>query len=151
MIPAHPNHGHVVTFNLDLHPPKRPWVSLPVLAWNDEGAPLVAHGRGLAHPDTVTHLRAAAVIDWYIDEADDMHVASVAPGNGWMARYVEANGDTYDEPVLAWQIDPGGDGRAILLDSEGFVTEHDTRSLEGRDLPTYWHPEYRPLPAEVTQ
>lgn len=151
MIPAHPNHGHVVTFGLDVKPPRQTSLDVPVVAWDDDGTPLVAvpFAQALRRPSDVTRIYGADVTCWHI-EAGVGHAPGVVPGDGWMARFTEPDGDTLDEPVVAWQIDPTGDGRAILLNSEGFVTEHDTRSLEGRDLPTFWHPEHRPLPAGVT-
>lgn len=139
MIPAHP--GYAVNFKLEPRPPERAWTHLPVVAWDDDGAPLVAHRRGLITPDRANFGRP--IVSWEVTEADTY--PHTVPGDGWMVTRTDTTtGDRWTEPVIAWQIDPDGYGRPITLDAEGALNPDPDPSA------VVWHPQHRPHP-EVTQ
>lgn len=131
MIPAR---GHVISFKLEPTEGRRPWERRPVIAWDDDGRPLIAGRRSLVYPDAIDVIDGQPVTSWRLDE-DDGYEATV-PGGGWMVTQRFAEGDTRTTPVVAWQISPDGWGRPLIADPDGVITADNDTATET----TYWHP-----------
>ncbi|MEO3853715.1 hypothetical protein [Acrocarpospora sp. B8E8] len=81
----------------------------PVIAWDHEGRPLIAGTRGLV-----------AVDEWSpfdfqrVEETAALH--TILPGGGWEAEILdEETGQTHISPIIAWAVDKGGYGTAIVF------------------------------------
>lgn len=97
----------------------------PVIAWDDEGAPLVAGDRKLVRADFWINFHGIA--------EDDNPPLMVVPGGGWMITY--SGGDQHrTEPVVAWAIDDFGYGKPLATDGGGLVMP------EEGDI-CVWHPD----------
>lgn len=84
-----------------------------VVAWDDEGAPLVAGKTGL--------VPASAYSGFLRIEQAKKIVASV-PGGGWMIAGIRGDGTGWTEPVIAWNIRDTGEAVAVMSDARGEVT-----------------------------
>lgn len=100
MIPARP--GHTVRF-------ERGDVE-PVVAWDDDGGPLIAGTCSLVNPNLVGSYR----LGW---ERVSTHAFVAHPG--WRVRFT--NGEppgSWTSPVIAWAFDNAGGVRPIVHDDE---------------------------------
>ena len=95
-------------------------ITKPVIAWDDEGRPLVAGKYGLvpAHElGSVKHIRQ-----------DDAPVVAAVPGGGWLIDCKDDDGNTWTTPILAWTIRADGNAVPLTADSDG-VTDDATKGL----------------------
>jgi hypothetical protein len=84
----------------------------PVLAWDDDGGPLVAGKQRLAPADSYKNFHDVV-------PAGPPAVTAL-PGGGWVAEYKDdANGNTFEFPVVAWAIDTSGDLTPTIVYSDG--------------------------------
>lgn len=91
---------------------------MPVIAWNDEGVPLVADSKtgrlrpadGYSNFDRV----GPATID------NPAPIVAVIPGGGWRVERGDGDG-TWSEPLVAWGLDTNGNLHALDADSTGLV------------------------------
>jgi hypothetical protein len=81
----------------------------PVIAWDDDGKPLVADDSQLVRASRWTNYDG-------VMEADAPVIAAL-PGQGWVVEYKEDDGSTYTNPVLCWLV--RSDGSTTPLDSDG--------------------------------
>ncbi|MFD8556803.1 hypothetical protein ACFV1N_05880 [Streptosporangium canum] len=117
----------------------------PVLAWGDQGEPLVADpGRGLIPVDA----------EWAASTFVRLQLANppatVIPGGGWMATYTEHAGTEQTAPIVAWRIDSLGVGHPLVTDDSGSL--HDLTDPGETDLsePVHvWHPAQSPRPQSI--
>jgi hypothetical protein len=133
------NH-HPIVAQYRMGPDREPPASrtMPVIAWEDDGTPLVMGRKALIPAHSITEIDGVPVLSWCIDDREP--IPQVIPGGGWMVSYTHPNGDVHCEPVVAWQIDSQGLGQALGSDIEGYVDK-----LDGGDLKLrYWHPACEP-------
>lgn len=86
-----------------------------VVAWDDNGTPLVAGRHGLvpAHDlGTVKGIREG-----------DAPVVGAVPGGGWMIECKDDEGNTWTSPILAWSIHADSSATPITSDSDGVATD----------------------------
>lgn len=93
-------------------PEKIHWGHMDVVAWSDDGEPLVVGRDGLILASNVGGYD-------HISEVDD-DTKHVVPGGGWMLRYDNGT-EAWEEPVVAWAIDQTGWGAPLTTDGEGVV------------------------------
>jgi hypothetical protein len=89
--------------------------SRPVVAFDDEGGPLVLGERGLVAADSLPGFRSLA----------KTVRNTVIPGAGWLAA-LPIDADTTEDatrflhvPVVAWLIDDDGDGLPLVAGADG--------------------------------
>ncbi|MGV9600796.1 hypothetical protein ACWDR1_29465 [Streptosporangium sandarakinum] len=86
----------------------------PVIAWDDNGIPLVAGDRHLVPANTYKNYAGLC-------EDDENYIAAI-PGDGWKIAWKQADGSPdYIEPVLAWVVTSEGNARPISTDLNGEV------------------------------
>ena len=86
----------------------------PVLAWDNEGAPLVAGKQGLVAADTYTNFHDVVPAK--------KPVVAVLPGVGWVAEYKDGD-DTVSWPVVCWTIDAAGEMTPLAADISGYCDD----------------------------
>jgi hypothetical protein len=130
VIPARP--GYVVSFKTRVHgTDKYVWNEKPVVAWGDDGDPLVVGRRGL---ELASRLLGGDIETWELEENEYTHTI---PGGGWMVTVDDGLG-VMTFPVVAWQIDRDGYGRALTAGGDGELTREDSKDC------AYWHPSCDP-------
>lgn len=108
--------------------------SLPrrkVIAWGDDGEPLVAGRRGL-------------VPAWDLGEvsrvnSEEAPAVGAVPGGGWMIDCKDTDGVSWTVPILAWTIHSDGTATPITTDVDGVTTD----ATEGLDSYRIYHPAER--------
>lgn len=154
MIPAQP--GYAVHFELSRpnssDPNKRHQRDLeePVLAWDDNGAPLIAGPEGLTQPDHYATILGERIDRWEV--APSYKGIHVIPGGGWLETTTLDDGTKYTIPVIAWHIDIAGGGTPILCDGEGQVQPRPPWQASNVLDRVLWHRDCSPSwdPAETT-
>lgn len=86
----------------------------PVIAWDDDGQPLVAGKRKLMVASSFTNFDR-------IMAADDSPVVATVPGDGWRAEFKDEDGSTISDPVIAFAVRADGTGLPIQVGSDGEV------------------------------
>jgi len=130
MIPAM---GYEVSFQLEGEEKPR-WVSERVVAWADDGTPLIARALGLGRADEVSHIYGHKILSWEVEEEDVP--LGVIPGGDWRATFESDNGEgSWTEPVVAWLVRADGSGEPLVSDSDGCLDKVPTAKVK------YWHPD----------
>lgn len=133
MIPANP--PAQASFEHTDNYGKRHFTHRPVLAWDDDGYPLVTAGdkpRRLVRADSFNNFHG-------VREADDDRVVGAIPGGGWMTRWTGDEGEAWVEPVVAWLVTASGGLTPMLADETGYTD--DPRSSS--NAPKFFHPDQR--------
>lgn len=87
-------------------------ISFPVIAWDDEGTPMVAPHKRLIRADNVSDFDS-------VEPANRKHVL---PGQGWTITWHKDDpSKRFTEPVLGWVVDDDGDGRPLSACGGGYV------------------------------
>ncbi|GAX57283.1 hypothetical protein [Streptomyces olivochromogenes] len=124
MIPA--NGSHYVHFekNGSGYVPR-----LPVVAWDDDGFPLVVK-RGM--------LRRASDLGSVTGiHQNHAEVVGAVPGGGWLIDCTDSEGNSWTTPILAWTIHADTTAIPLTSDSDG-VTSDATEGLESYRI---YHPD----------
>lgn len=108
----------------------------PVLAWDDEGYPLV-----LASENPRRLERADGFSNFSHVDTDSDRAISAIPGGGWMIRWTDDEGGTSVEPVVAWLVDATGMLTPAIVDEDGFTSGGDPRTVV--NPPKFFHPDQR--------
>lgn len=112
MIPAT---GYRATYKHEQPDGLRPYYThLPVVAWDDEGRPLVYGGkkfRRLVPADTFTDFHNVA-------ENPTNNLVGVIPVTGWQLAY-DTGEEQFTEPVVGFGIDADGDASPISINAGG--------------------------------
>jgi hypothetical protein len=80
-----------------------------VVAWTDDGDPLVQYG---------PRLENATGLDGYDGIHEHDKVAGVVPGGGWIIEFKDGD-QTWQEPVVAWVVLEDGSGYGAVTDDDG--------------------------------
>lgn len=108
----------------------------PVVAWDDEGAPLVVGRRGLV---PAFELGAVQRI------VRDQHPAVAAvPGGGWLIDCKDDDGITWTLPILAWTVHADGSTTPLTTDADGVTSD----ATEGLAEYRIYHPDEKLPPGE---
>lgn len=84
----------------------------PVIAWDGDGTPMVADKKRLVPADSYTNFHDVVPAD--------VPTVTALPGGGWVAEYKDdANGNTFEFPVVAWAIDTNGNLNPTIVYSDG--------------------------------
>jgi hypothetical protein len=118
MIPA--NGTYYVHFN---NPAGQFTRAMPVIAWDDDGSPLIAGKFGLISAAD-SGLGAVRGI-----KHDTEAAVGAVPGGGGVIDCVDDEGTTWTTPILAWVIHGNGTATPITSDVDG-VTGDATDGLE---------------------
>lgn len=101
-------------------PDGKPSASRPVVAWDEDGHPMVAGERGLARAQTVAVEQELGTFSRVRRRVDDLppYVAAV-PGGGWMIDQVQEDGTIRTVPIVAWSIHQDGSAWAQVANQFG--------------------------------
>lgn len=94
--------------------PRTYTVRYAVVAWDDDGYPLLAGPRGLCTPHEFGG-------NWVLEEPDPDPVVRVTPAPGWFVRYKAGDGSVYRTPLVGWGIRADGGVDPLQVDAEGYV------------------------------
>ena len=86
---------------------------VPIIAWSDDGAPLVVGSTSLRRGDEIPGF-------WGIERADDHYITAI-PGGGWRIRWFVDEDESFVEPVLCWAVTQEGIARPVTTDRYGSV------------------------------
>jgi hypothetical protein len=89
---------------------------VPVIAWDDEGTPLVMDLDGSGLVDAVGAKHGS-----FVALEDEPVPFGVLPGGGWTATIPDHDG-TRVEPVVGWVVYEDGSVDALVVDIKGMVT-----------------------------
>jgi hypothetical protein len=117
MIPAPPGLAARYRYEHKDSPPLV--VHKPIVAFNDEGDPLVSGDRGLEPADWRSNF------DRVVDDPYPRGVAFVA-GGGWVVEYLEGDTVIAIEPIVGWLARTDGTVVPMVTDSTGGVDELDS-------------------------
>jgi hypothetical protein len=92
----------------------------PVIAWDDDGHPLVVGPQGLRRAEDLGRF-----VRLFENAAP---VLSAIPGGGWLIECTDDEGVTWTDPIMAWTIHADGTAIPIGVDSDG-VTDDATQGL----------------------
>lgn len=87
----------------------------PVIAWDDDGHPLVTATQGLVRAERYPEFRR-------IGQPESPVVAAV-PGGGWLIECTDADGGTWTDLILAWNIHADGTATPITTDRDGVTSD----------------------------
>lgn len=112
----------------------------PVVAWDDDGRPLIAgrYGLELAADAGLGAIRG-------IRQASEAVVGAV-PGGGWLIDCTDDEGVSWTLPILAWTIHADGAATPLTTDADGVTSD----ATEGLASYRIHHPQDRLPPAEPT-
>lgn len=110
--------------------------TLPVVAFDDEGEPMVLGKHRLVHASI---LRGFAGISG----GDQPELVAVMPANGWRVEFTEPDsGHKHSQPLLGWGLKANGDVVPLDADERGWV-EQLTNVDNGWRV---YHPDADPTP-----
>lgn len=92
---------------------------MPVIAWDDEGNPLVACDDGKSQ----RLLPARTYNNFAHVEPDEQRIIALIPGGGWRVEHSEDDGATWSHPLVAWALQAGGLLVPVETDSDGVAEE----------------------------
>jgi hypothetical protein len=102
-----------------------------VIAWGDDGEPLVVGRRGLVPAWDLGAIKRLG--------DDEAPAVGAVPGGGWMIDCKDAEGGSWTLPILAWTIHSNGAAVPLTTDSDGVATD----ATEGLDSYRIYHPAER--------
>ena len=144
MIPAPP--GLVALFKYD----KSPSSSMPIVAFDDDGHPLVIDENGKRNKVQLVHADAWSNYDGM---AEDPHppISALLPAGGWRVEFTETDGAKWSEPLVGWGL-KAGVVVPLTTDIDGTVDDFDLYSGTYRIYhPDATGPAEWVLPSERTQ
>lgn len=97
------------------------FVHRPVIAWDDNGVPLVAGKRRLVEASDLGIQDNIGLFTGIV-EAQEVVVAAV-PGGGWLIDCTGEDGDTWTEPIVSWVVRADGTATPITTDDHGLTDE----------------------------
>jgi hypothetical protein len=83
------------------------WDHKRVVAFNDDGEPLVVGKHGLHRADDFT-----GYVE--VDDADNWIPLGVVPGGGWFVVTTQDDGTEHKQPVIAWVVNEAGYADAVV-------------------------------------
>lgn len=134
MIPANAPHGHEAMF-LTPNGTDPNGDVVPVVAWSDDGAPMVVHNDRLKPADQVegyAGIRSAFA-----------PMLTALPGDGWRVDATMTDGTTWTTLVIAWHVRPWPLATPIVVDPEGRMGYPQELCASWR----VWHPDGKTMPA----
>ncbi|MFD4524860.1 hypothetical protein ACFWP7_13230 [Streptomyces sp. NPDC058470] len=93
------------------------FTTMPVIAWRDDGAALVADMKTGRLRDADGWANFAGL------RKADVPIIGVIPGEGWRAEVKTDTGDTDSRPILAWTLDAEGTCTPLVADSDGYTED----------------------------
>ncbi|MBE4790262.1 hypothetical protein [Streptomyces caniscabiei] len=106
----------------------KPFLSKPVVAWDDDGNALVAGKLGLVRADRFGTVHRIV--------QHDAAVVSAVPGGGWMIDCTGDDGDTWTDVIVAWTIHSDGSATALTCSADGLTGD----ATEGLAEYRIYHP-----------
>lgn len=97
---------------------------MPVIAWDDEGNPLVVCDDGKSQ----RLLPARTYNNFAHVEPDEQRTVALIPGGGWRVERTEDDGTVWSQPLVAWALQAGGLVVPLDADGDGFVGEAEALS-----------------------
>ena len=122
-----PNTTSHVAFFKHEHDGESHTVSEDIIAWADDGTPLIVGPRGLVAASSRRNFDG-------ISERDELDVVGVVPGQGWNIQQTNADGRKWLVPVIAFAIDAKGYGSIITASSHGEVEREHVMPDRGMEL-----------------
>ncbi|MER7048341.1 hypothetical protein [Streptomyces jumonjinensis] len=108
----------------------------PVVAWDDEGYPLVVSQQGLCRASDLPHFSMLSKVSRPI---------GALPADGWRVEHTNEDGTIWSEPLVGWLINADGTLSPLESDDQGRV--HDVYLEYDRGAYRIYHPDSeRPLP-----
>lgn len=134
MIPAPVPHGHEALFLIP-NGDDPEGTAVPVVAWSDDGRPLVVHD---------DRLKPADQVDGYAGTRAELPpMLAAIPGDGWQIEATTADGTTWTAPVIAWHVRPWPLATPIVVAPDGAMGYPQELSVSWR----VWHPDGKTAPA----
>lgn len=99
----------------------------PVIAWSDDGEPLVVDGTRLVPAHRWNNFHDVVPCS--------PPIVTALPADGWHVEYKDDDGSTYTSPVTAWLVRSDGSCTAIDTDATGYSDEPTTCSNFVRLVP----------------
>lgn len=128
MIPA--THPHEARFAHENGAGRTTYSYKPVIAWNDDGQPLVAGKRSLVPAHSLTNFDG-------IVSPDVSPTVGTIPGNGWRAEFTASDGSTFSDPIIAFAVRADGTGVPLQVGADGDVDA----STSASNFSRLYHPE----------
>jgi hypothetical protein len=125
MIPA--DGTHYVHFRL---PDGNPGLPSPVVAWDEDGSPLVVGKWGLVRASDAGRGAVARI------KRDNEPVVGAVPGGGWLIDCTDDEGNTWTTPILAWTVHADATTTPLTSDSDGLTGD----ATEGLSSYRIYHP-----------
>lgn len=123
MIPALP--GTTANYANGTKPDGKPFrMTTEVVAWNDDGDPLMINGRGYLEivPDEQRYVVSEPA-------------TGVIPGGGFVVHYCNTEtGERWTAPVVAWRIYAEDGGVALVQTEEGAYSLEDVTFIKGHSV-----------------
>lgn len=111
------------------------WPGPQVIAWDDDGAPLVIPD---SHKQARRLQRATDYGNFsHVAPADSPTVAAL-PGGGWRVEYKNDDGTLWSAPLVAWHIRASGETIPIDCDSTGYADN----PTDSSNFVRIFHPEW---------
>lgn len=101
----------------------------PVIAWSDEGTPLVAGRTGLVPAWDLGSVKRIV--------RDVPPAVGAVPGGGWLIDCKDDEGNEWTLPILAWTIHADGSAIPLTADSDGVTSD----ATAGVDSCRIYHPD----------
>ncbi|MFJ6792035.1 hypothetical protein [Streptomyces angustmyceticus] len=98
----------------------RPSATRPVIAWDNDGHPMVVGSLGLVRAEECGNFV-------HVDEYEAPIVAAI-PGDGWLVDCKDTEGNTWTDRILAWTVHADGTATPLTTDTEG-VTGDATKGV----------------------
>lgn len=108
MIPANANAPYMALCYVqsEVDPSETVRLDYPVVAWDDDGYPLVVHRSTLV---------PASTIPGFEKVQEHAVLSTVIPGGGWRGKVRNDNGRDWSSPVIAWHVRHYEGGHPIML------------------------------------
>lgn len=115
MIPAPTAHGYdaLLARQSITDPDETVTVDVPVLAWGEDGIPLIVYNDRLTPADQVPG---------YIGVRPALPpMLGAVPGDGWHVEVATEDGTTWSAPVIAWHVRPWDLATPIVASPQGVI------------------------------
>ena len=134
MIPA--DHNLMAVFE---GPNGKPSASRAVVAWADDGHPMVLGERGLLRAEALSVNEDVGTFRRVTDRSEGFppYIAAI-PGGGWMVDTLWDDGECTTSPVLLWAILADGTATPIDTDHAGMTSS----ALDGGERHYVYHPDH---------
>ncbi|MEV5691133.1 hypothetical protein [Micromonospora globbae] len=111
------------------------YTTKPVVAFDDDGRPLIMH-------ETNNRLTPADIYSNFADVAEDPcpNIVAIMPAGGWRVAYATDDGGEWSTPLVGWGVKADGTVVPLDCDPDGNVEDFDHLGGKWR----IYHPDAKP-------